>query len=186
MPKHMNNHLAGWPFKLTYSLLFSFLFTQIAFGLDGPIPAGCKDFISPIGRLSYENDTHKNWYASWWDGKCEGLPSWPFCQAKPYWSTVIEPVLEANPGADRKSLLRELCRLGELIGYEFARDNTWRCIDRNDLSAWVESFSSTDGNIYQKIVAVRTEAERKIRIANPILSLLKTLKRMTLTHITQV
>jgi len=167
LPKDMKNHLAGWLFKLTSLLLFLFFFTQIAFGQDNPVPAGCKDFISPIGRLSYESETHRNWYVSWWDGKCEGLPSWPFCQSKPYWNTVVEPVLEANPGADRKSLLRELCRLGELIGYEFARDNTWRCIDRDDLSAWVTRFSSTDGNIIQKIADVRSEAERKIKMAHP-------------------
>ena len=167
MPKYIKNQFACDFFKLMSALLLSFSFTQIAFGQDSSIPAVCKDVISPISRLSYENETHRNWYISWWDGKCEGLPSWPFCQSKPYWSTVAEPVLEANPGADRKSLIRELCRLGELIGYEFARDNKWRCIDRDDLSGWVTRFSSADGNIFQKVADVRSEAERKIKLTHP-------------------
>ncbi len=167
MPNPMKNHPAGWFSQLTPSLVFLAFFTQAAFGLDGPIPAGCKDFVSPASRLSYENETHRNWYVSWWDGKCEGLPSWPFCQSKPYWSTFIEPALELNPDADRKSLLREMCTLGELIGHEFARDNQWRCIDRDDLSAWAEMFSSKDGNIFKKLVDVRSEVEAKIKKAQP-------------------
>ncbi len=167
MPKHMQKHSEDWFIRLTSSVLLLFFFTPFAFGSDGPIPAGCKDFISPVGRLSYENEAHRNWYVTWWDGQCEGLPSWPFCQSKPYWSTVVEPVLEANPDVDRKPLLRELCKLGELLGYEFARDNTWRCIDRDDLSAWVDMFSSRDGNIFQKIASVKSGAEAKIKMARP-------------------
>ncbi len=54
-----------------------------------------------------------------------------------------------------------------MIGYEFARDNEWRCIDRDDLSGWVDRFSSRDGNIIQKITSVKTEAEAKIKMARP-------------------
>jgi hypothetical protein len=161
----MKSH-SGCVSKLTSSLLLLFFLTQAAHALDDPIPAACKGFVTPVNKLTFENEMHRNWYVSWWDGKCEGLPSWPFCQSKPYWSTFVEPVLEANPNADRNSLTQELCKLGEIIGYEFARDNQWRCIDRDDLSAWADLFSSKNENIIWKISDVRSEAKAKIKMAH--------------------
>lgn len=90
-----------------------------------------------------------------------------FCQSKPYRETIVEPVLEQNPNADRISLIKELCTLGQLIGHEFARDNDWRCIDRDDLRSWADKIRSSEGNIFQKIAEVRSEAKVKLHLAEP-------------------
>ena len=139
--------------------------TQAALGQEAAIPEVCRHFISPVEELKYENELHKRWYISWWDGKCEGLPSWPFCQSKPYWETIVEPVLQQYPDADRKTLLKELCVLGQIIGHEFARDNDLRCIDRDDLSTWADKMSSSREKVFQTIAEVRSEAEAKVRRA---------------------
>ncbi len=146
------------------AVLYIFV-TQAALGQVVPIPEECKHFTSPVDKLHYENELHRRWYISWWDGKCEGLPSWPFCQSRPYWETIGEPVLKQWPDADRKTLLKELCVLGQIIGHEFARDNNLRCIDRDDLSAWTDKLSSSGGNIFQTISEVRSEAETKVKRA---------------------
>ena len=139
--------------------------TQAALGQEVVIPEVCKHFISPVGKLNYENELHKRWYISWWDGKCDGLSSWPLCQSRPYLETIAEPVLKQYPDADRKALFKKLCALGQVIGHEFARDNDLRCIDRDDLSAWADKLSSSGENVFQTIAEVRSEAEAKVKRA---------------------
>ena len=136
-----------------------------ALGQEASIPETCKRFVPPVDKLNYENEMHRKWYVSWWDGRCEGLPSWPFCQSKPYWETIGEPVLKQYPDADRKTLLKELCILGQVLGHEFARDNDLRCIDRDDLSAWADKLSSSRENIFQTVAEVRSEAEARVKRA---------------------
>jgi len=149
---------------LLAAVLHIFL-TQAALAQEGAIPDACKHFISPLNGLNYESELHRRWYVSWWDGKCDGLPPWPLCQSRPYWETIAEPVLKQYPDADRKTLLKELCTMGQTLGHEFARDNNWRCIDRDDLSAWAARIGSSRENIFQTITEVRSEAEAKIRRA---------------------
>ncbi len=151
--------------RLFLPVVLHIFVTQAVLGQEAAIPEVCKHFISPVGKLNYENELHKRWYISWWDGKCEGLPSWPFCQSRPYWETIVEPVLQRYRDADRRPLLKELCILGQVIGHEFARDNNLRCIDRDDLSAWADKLSSNSENLLQTIAEVRSEAEAKVKRA---------------------
>ena len=151
--------------QLLLLVVFHIFLTQAALGQEGAFPDACKPFISPVSRLNYESELHRRWYVSWWDGKCDGLPPWPFCQSRPYWETIAEPVLKQYPDADRKTLLKELCTLGQIVGHEFARDNNLRCIDRDDLSAWAARINSSRDNIFRTIAEVRSEAEAKIRRA---------------------
>jgi hypothetical protein len=163
MIKHLKCRPVRSAAQLLLSVVLQLFFAQTILAQGEIIPDGCKEFISSVSGLSYENELHKRWYISWWDGKCRGLPPWPFCQSKPYWGTFIEPVLKRNPNADRGALLKNLCTLGETVGHEFARDNNWRCVDRDDVSAWSAKIGSRNGDIFQKIAAVRLEAETKIK-----------------------
>lgn len=74
-------------------VLYIFL-TQAALGQEGAIPDVCKHLVPPVNGLNYENELHRRWYISWWDGKCDGLSPWPLCQSRPYWETIAEPVLK--------------------------------------------------------------------------------------------
>ncbi len=165
MIKYMQSPSKRSSAQLLLPAALNIFLMQAALGQEAAIPEACKRFISPVSALNYENELHRRWYISWWDGKCDGLPPWPLCQSRPYWETIAEPVLQQYPDADRKTLFRDLCILGQIIGHEFARDNNLRCIDRDDLSAWGDRIGSSRENIFQTIAEVRSEAEAKIRRA---------------------
>ena len=97
------------------------------------IRADCLASVASISKLKFVHEKHKLWYDRFWNGKCTGLSWNPFTdgctESKPGWNAVVSKVLEPAPAARKTELLAKVCSLGELVGYEWAKDNDKRCVD---------------------------------------------------------
>ena len=101
---------------------------------QGAIRADCLTSVASPSKLTYAPGKHRLWYDRFWNGKCTGLTWYPVVgdgctEAKPGWNDVVGKALDQAPPAGKVELLAKVCQLGELIGYEWAKDNDKRCLD---------------------------------------------------------
>ena len=64
---------------------------------------------------------------------------------KPYLTSELSELLRRAAPAERPALLARACRLGRMVGYEWARDNGIRRIDTDDLQGYEEQLSRAGG-----------------------------------------
>jgi hypothetical protein len=121
---------------------------------------------SPIHRIAFDDSTHKLWYTTWWDGKCVGVGL--FCVRDAHWDTLVKPSLDQrHPTVDQNALVKSLCTLGQLIGLEWARDNSIRCVHTSDVQRWNALILAASADVLPRIEVVRSEANAMIARARP-------------------
>ena len=98
------------------------------------VRSDCRPVVQPTHALKFENDLHARWYKRFWTGACEDLS---FCFAgSPNWNDIVTKLLVKGGDAQRKALLPKACRLGQLIGLEWARDRRIKRIKTADLKVF--------------------------------------------------
>jgi hypothetical protein len=95
----------------------------------------CSGVATPVGVLRFDNPEHRAWYVRFWTGDCGGTHS--FCMpGSPDWMTTVSYVAQHAPAPERAALVNRTCRLGEVIGLEWARDPHIKRISLKDLRAF--------------------------------------------------
>lgn len=103
------------------------------------VRADCRTIVSRP-TLRFDDGDHRLWYRRFWNGDCDGLG---FCSpGAPNWNLAVGQILNRAPAARRAAIRAKACRLGRMIGFEWARDNSIRKIDTSQLS---EFYSELDG-----------------------------------------
>ena len=97
----------------------------------------CRPSVQATEGLKFENPVHALWYRRFWTGACADLS---LCiPGAPNWNDAVGRLLIKGGPAQRTVLLPKACRLGQLIGMEWARDRRIKRIKTGDL----RSFYST-------------------------------------------
>jgi hypothetical protein len=93
----------------------------------------CAQVDRPIASLSFDNAQHRAWYLRFWTGSCAGVRG--FClSGSPNWNATVAYVTAHAQPAEREALVVKTCRLGEKIGFEWARDRKVHRITIHDLA----------------------------------------------------
>ena len=95
-----------------------------------PIREDCLPHVSSPSKLKFNAGKHDQWYSRYWNGKCGSLTLLrDQChQSDPGWNSAIAVILTESTPANSAQVLAKACKLGELVGYEWAKDNNVRCI----------------------------------------------------------
>lgn len=125
----------------------------------------CLASVAPVSRLAFSHDKHRLWYRRYWNGKCEGLSMSILGDAcsenEPGWNAVVTTIVRQGPPERAADLLARVCKLGELIGYEWAKDNNVRCIHTlgsNSLSS-LQSILKEQGDVFRRLDRVEARAK---------------------------
>ncbi len=89
----------------------------------------CLRYVAAMSKLTYDGGDHRKWYRHYWEGKCEGF--WPFqcTTSQKGWNERMNALLNAAATPQQKQRVLQLaCKQGELVGYEWAKDNDKRCV----------------------------------------------------------
>lgn len=99
-----------------------------------------QEFITPdcrpsesIATLKFDDQRHRAWYRRFWSGQCDGLAPFTCFVGDPNWNDVVRRLALEAPPADRPRMVVELCAMGQLLGFEWARDNAIRRVSTHDL-----------------------------------------------------
>ncbi|MDG2530615.1 hypothetical protein [Caulobacter endophyticus] len=91
----------------------------------------CLNVVQPTRALRFEDDTHARWYKRFWTGNCQDLS---LCfPGSPNWNDIVTKLLVKGGSAEKPTLLPKACKLGQLIGMEWARDRRIKRISTQDL-----------------------------------------------------
>lgn len=126
-----------------------------------PIRGDCLSVIRGANARSYDNKEHRLWYRRFWTGQCSGLPIWRCLSGDPKWNTEITGLLRRAPVGRKKELLASLCRLGQTIGYEWAKDNAIRCIHTRDAKKW-GAMLRRRGDVFARVARIRRLANGRL------------------------
>jgi hypothetical protein len=111
------------------------------------------------GRAAVRHALHQRWYRRFWTGDCDHLP---LCFAgSPNWNDIVGKLLTRGGPAERAALLPKACRLGQMIGLEWARDKKVRRIDTGDLRAFKGQLEAS-GDALRGIERVEASARAKM------------------------
>jgi hypothetical protein len=121
----------------------------------------CTNIIPLESKLTFDNEEHRLWYRTFWNGNCKGLGFFK-CRPGNSWNKGIVEIEFSHKGDNRQFLHSELCKLGQTIGYEWARDNNIRCINTEDLRIYQKIFKRKD-DVFNRIDLIKNEANEKIR-----------------------
>jgi hypothetical protein len=145
--------------------LLSLLFATLAAINSGPaaakaiIRSDCLSYISAQSKLTYNRGGHEKWYRNYWDGQCKGL--W-FCTTQIGWNTRIDELKAQGTPSQQSAILDKACRLGELVGYEWAKDNNIRCIHStgdHSLSTLADIMKNKSQDLMVRLNEVRRKVE---------------------------
>jgi hypothetical protein len=125
----------------------------------------CLAHVAPVSRLAFSHDKHRQWYRRYWNGRCEGLSTsflGDACsESEPGWNQAVTDILRQGQPQRAAELLAKACKLGELIGYEWAKDNNVRCIHTmgsNSLSS-LNAILKERGDILQRLDRIEARAK---------------------------
>ncbi|HEY1750158.1 MAG TPA: hypothetical protein VGG29_02785 [Caulobacteraceae bacterium] len=118
----------------------------------------CSGVATPMGALRFDNAEHRAWYVRFWTGDCAGTHS--FClPGSPDWMTTVTYVAQHAAPAQRAALINRTCRLGQVIGMEWARDSHIKRISLKDLRAFSDILRRTpDVNTALNDIAAKVAA----------------------------
>ena len=81
------------------------------------------------------------------------------------WNAVKNDLLKRTGPAERKEIESRIDRLGETIGGEWAKDNSIRKIDSDDLRRWsgrLQSSAVDPAELERLLAEIETEAREKL------------------------
>jgi hypothetical protein len=102
----------------------------------------CRGLLQQPSHAAFDDATHGLWYRRFWTGDCAGLL---LClSGKPNWNSAVGDLV-SRTNAPRKQEVREkACRIGQTIGFEWARANNIRKIDTKDLDHFYTELQHSD------------------------------------------
>jgi hypothetical protein len=122
------------------------------------VRADCRAQIDPAASR-FDTPLHQRWYKRFWTGDCDHLP---FCfSGSPNWNDIVGKLLTRGGPAERTALLPKACRLGQMIGLEWARDKKVRRIDTGDLRAFKSQLEAS-GDALRGVERVEASARAKM------------------------
>lgn len=119
----------------------------------------CRALIKPTDAIRFDNDQHLRWYKRFWTGSCDRLP---LCFAgSPNWNDIVGKLLVKGGPGEQPRLLPKACRLGQLIGQEWAKSKQVQKISTRDLKAFKGMLETADDPL-KGVEAVETQARAMI------------------------
>lgn len=115
----------------------------------------CRPLIKPTDAIRFDTDEHLRWYKRFWTGTCDQLS---FCfPGSPNWNDIVGKLLVKGGPAEQPVLLPKACRLGQLIGLEWAKDKDIQKISTKDLKVF-NSILEKAGDPLKGVEAVDAKA----------------------------
>jgi len=127
-----------------------------------PVRADCRPYVTSTSRIAFIDDEHRRWYVRYWAGTCDGLSFFSCTSGKPYWNDAVSKILEAGPADQRDQLLNKACKLGQLIGFEWAKDNSIRCIHTSDADKFLAIWEGK-GDAFQRLDRIEARAKAMLK-----------------------
>jgi hypothetical protein len=148
------------------------LILAVCAGLAAPSPLSAQTFVTQACQSSvpatadirFDNPSHFAWYRRFWSGQCQGLAPFTCISGYPNWNAVVAQLTAQAPPADRSHVILRLCRLGHVLGLEWARDNAVRRIDTDDLRR-LTTVLTGQGSLDERLQ--RVDAATKALLARP-------------------
>ena len=133
---------------------------------DDTIIDVCWPHVEPMTRQDYDDvKRHPGWYRRWWTGKCDQVPFPDFwtCQSdvETAWNGVVQTVAEPFEGDAKFEIEREICGLGQLVGFEWSKDNATRCVHTEELRYWWDVLEGKPDEVVNLDVHARIARVRK-------------------------
>lgn len=98
------------------------------------VRSDCRSMVQATQSLKFEDPKHALWYKRFWTGSCADLS---MCMpGSPNWNDIVSKLLIKGGPAERGVLLPKACRLGQMIGMEWARDRRIKRIKTADLKTF--------------------------------------------------
>lgn len=141
-------------------------------GAQDAIRSDCREHVVARSRLKFDDATHALWYQHYWEGKCAGLSESFFsdnCSRRQKSANEgVDELLGDAASADRSVVLKAACKYAELVGFEWAKDNSKRCIHTTRLappfsSRNLETLSAILRNKNNKVIDRLSEAMAKVK-----------------------
>lgn len=118
------------------------------------VRADCRTQLDP-NTLRFDTSLHQRWYRRFWTGDCDHLP---LCiSGSPNWNGIVGKLLVRGGPAEQAALLPKACRLGQMIGLEWARDKKVR----RDLHAFKGQLEAA-GDALRGVQQVEASARAKM------------------------
>ena len=115
----------------------------------------CRSLVQPSSVLRYDSAEHARWYKRFWTGTCDDLK---FCfSGSPNWNDIVGKLLAKGGPGEQPALLPKACRLGQLIGLEWAKDKDIQKISTKDLKVF-NSMLEAAGDPLKGVEAVDAKA----------------------------
>ena len=112
-----------------------------------------------MAHPAFDDETHALWYRRFWTGDCSSLS---FCaRGTPNWNTAVTEMLQKTPVAQRAAVQGKACRVGRLIGFEWARDNGIRKIDTSELMQFIGELERSN-SVSATLDDVEQQAQRDL------------------------
>ena len=128
------------------------------------VRADCRAVVKPTDAIRFDTDEHLRWYKRFWTGACDHLT---FCfPGDPNWNGVVGKLLAKGGPAEQPALLPKACRLGQLIGLEWAKDKDEQKISTKDLKVF-NTMLEAAGDPLKGVDAVDAKARALAAQATP-------------------
>lgn len=119
----------------------------------------CRPAVQATQALKFENGQHALWYKRFWTGSCEDLS---LCfPGSPNWNDIVGKLLARGGPAEQGVLLPKACRLGQLIGLEWARDRRIKRIKTADLKVF-STMLEAQGDALRGVEQVEAKAKAMV------------------------
>jgi len=123
------------------------------------VRADCRALIKPTDDIRFDTDQHQRWYKRFWTGSCDRLP---LCfTGSPNWNDIVGKLLAKGGPREQPALLPKACRLGQLIGLEWAKSKQVQKISTKDLKAFKDTLEAA-GDPLKGVEAVEVRARAMI------------------------
>jgi hypothetical protein len=123
----------------------------------------CRTVVKPTETIRFDTDEHLRWYKRFWTGTCDHLS---FCfSGSPNWNDIVGKLLAKGGPVEQPTLLPKACRLGQLIGLEWAKDKDIQKISTKDLKVF-NSMLEAAGDPLKGVEAV--DAKARAMTAQPV------------------
>jgi hypothetical protein len=128
------------------------------------VRADCRALVKPTDAIRFDTDEHLRWYKRFWTGTCDHLS---FCfPGSPNWNDIVGKLLVKGGPTEQPALLPKACRLGQLIGLEWAKDKDIQKISTKDLKGF-NAILEAAGDPLKGVEAVDAKARVLAAQATP-------------------
>ena len=126
------------------------------------VRADCRPLVKPTAALRFDTDPHQRWYKRFWTGTCDRLPH--CISGSPNWNDIVGKLLAKSDPVEQPALLPKACRLGQLIGLEWAKAKDVQKISTKDLRRFNATLDAA-GDPLKGVEAVEAKARAMMAAA---------------------